>query len=299
MPKVLNSIRIRRSIQVESVLTVYHMENYVNLRPRDELYPFWQATFLLSGEGTYHTEEGEYPFHAGEVLFRRPGCSTRIEYPQNGEPVSFTIISFECHSQAMDALPRGPVKLYGEERATLLDLVRTGIRICRPLREGEPLRGFTLREDTPDEVLEFVGVSLERFLIMVSCRLAGHTLLTDESEKSNRFAEHSQTAVMIRQYLEERVCERLSIGELAGHFGLSQTVLMKLYKREYGATVMEDFTRMKVNYAKHQITHSGRNFTEIAEELGYSSQGYFSRVFRRFEGLTPTEYSRMVTKKNY
>ncbi|MGN1074787.1 MAG: helix-turn-helix domain-containing protein, partial [Eubacteriales bacterium] len=51
------------------------------------------------------------------------------------------------------------------------------------------------------------------------------------------------------------------------------------------------------DYAKNRIAHSAQNFTEIAEELGYSSAGYFSRVFRAREGVSPTEYSRMASKR--
>ena len=72
---------------------------------------------------------------------------------------------------------------------------------------------------------------------------------------------------------------------------------MKLYKREFGVPIMQDFIRMKLGYAKRQIGRGDQNFTEIAEQLGFSSAGYFSRIFRTYEGITPTEYSRLVSKK--
>ncbi|MEA4822655.1 MAG: AraC family transcriptional regulator [Clostridiaceae bacterium] len=296
MPKEINPIYIRRSFQVTTVLSVYHRENVMPAIAYDERYWFWQVTFLLNGEGTYTVDGDTYPFCAGDVLFRRPNRLSRIAYVP-GVPVSYAIISFACSSEAMQSLPARPVKLYGEERATLLDLIRTGLRICEPLRASASVQGFALKPDTPEAALEFVGVSLERFLIMVNCRLAGIDLLTDESEKSNRHTGQSQTAGAIRRYLEERVCERIRIDTLAETFGLSQTALMKLYKREFGVSVGEEFTQMKLAYAKMRIAHSALNFAEIAEELGYTSAGYFSRVFRAHEGLSPTEYSRMVSKR--
>ena len=297
MPKEMNPIHIRRSFRVATVLSVYLREQVMpSVEPYDERYRFSQVTFLLEGEGTYTAEGIVYPFRAGEVLFRRPNRTTRIAY-RRGAPVSYAIISFDCGTEVMDAFPAAPVRLYGEERATLLDLIRTLRRIGEPLRESEAAMGFALKPDTPPAALEFVGVSLERFLLMVGCRLSGIGLLTDESEKSNRHTGQSQTAGAVRRYLEERVCERIRIATLAETFGLSQTALMKLYKREFGVSIVEDFTRMKMDYAKNRIAHSAQNFTEIAEELGYSSAGYFSRVFRAREGVSPTEYSRMASKR--
>jgi len=289
-------IDIHRSFQVTSLLSVYYREQVMPTKPYDEYYPFWQVTFVLEGEGNYIADGNKWRFSAGDVFFRPPEHSSRIEYTPE-TLVSYAIISFTCDSEAMENLPRNPIKLYGEERSTLLDLIRTGLRICEPARGGSEVKGFYLKPDTPKLALEFVGVSLERFLIMVNCRLSGIYLLTDESEKSNRHTEQSQTAETIRRYLEERVCLKISIEQLAEAYGLSQTALMKLYKREFGVSVMEDFTRMKMNYAKSRIAHSPLNFTEIAEELGYSTASYFSRVFHQHEGLTPTEYSRRVSKR--
>ena len=292
-----NPIRVQRSIQVTEVLSVYRFESLKIGVPYDEQYPFWQVTFLLSGEGIYTTLGTDYPFRTGEVVFRKAGRVSRITL-SSAQPIRLAIISFTCDSTALDSLPAAPVKLYGEERTTLLDLIHTGVRICEPVRADSPMRGFVLKPDTPEAVLEFVGVSLERFLLMVRCRMEGIALLTDETEKSNRHTGLSETADAVRRYLEERVREHIRIDALAREFGLSQTALMKLYKREFGLSVLEDFTRMKMHYAKRQIVRSGLNFTQIADELGYSSVGYFSRVFHAHEGVTPTEYSRMASKRS-
>lgn len=298
VPKELNPIRIGHSIRVGEVLTFYHRSGLLPGKPYPEIYPFWQVTFLLSGRGTYSAGGESWPFSSGEVLFRRPDRETCVEYDAE-VPVSFAIISFTCEFMSPDPFPVRPVRLYGEERATLLDLIRTGVRVCEPMRAGDARRGFSVRPGTPGEVLDFIGVSLERFLLMAACRLKGITLLTDESEKSNRYAAESGTAASLRRYLETHICEPVRIPELAQEFRMSATALMKLYKREFGVPILEDHTRLRLAYAKRRIAHGTSNFAQIAEELGYSSQGYFSRVFRAHEGISPTEYSRMVSKRGF
>jgi AraC-like DNA-binding protein len=61
---------------------------------------------------------------------------------------------------------------------------------------------------------------------------------------------------------------------------------------------MEYFTRLKVDAAKQMIRENDLNFTEIADRLGFNTSQYFTTVFRRVTGMTPTEYAFSV-KANF
>ncbi|MBR5738799.1 MAG: helix-turn-helix transcriptional regulator [Lachnospiraceae bacterium] len=289
-------IPIHQSIHVESIRSVYRYEQYRISEPYEENYPFWQINFQIRGKGFYEVNGETYPLNDGDVLFRRAGRTSKI-IREFGSTANIAIISFSSDSEALDALPASPVRLYGEERATLLDLIRTGTRICTNVPISDDLEGFELKPGVPEVVLEFVGLSLERFLVMVLCRLQGHPFLTNESEKSNRHNSRSTLANELRAALETRIFGAVRLEDLAKEFGISTSGLMKLYKREFGVPIMQDFIRMKLGFAKRQIGRGDQNFTEIAEQLGFSSAGYFSRIFRTYEGITPTEYSRLVSKK--
>ena len=79
-----NPIRIQRSIQVTNVLSVYRFESLKPGTPYDEQYPFWQVTFLLSGEATYTTQGQNYPFRTGEVVSAgRSGSPASASPPTN------------------------------------------------------------------------------------------------------------------------------------------------------------------------------------------------------------------------
>ena len=60
---------------------------------------------------------------------------------------------------------------------------------------------------------------------------------------------------------------------------------------------LETITELKIAAAKEKIRCSTCNFTELAEELGFSSVNYFSKVFKAQTGMTPTEYSKHVSKR--
>ena len=58
--------------------------------------------------------------------------------------------------------------------------------------------------------------------------------------------------------------------------------------------VIEYFSKMKIDSAKHLIRIGNLNFSQIAERLGYNSIHYFSRQFKQLTGMTPTEYASSV-----
>ena len=60
---------------------------------------------------------------------------------------------------------------------------------------------------------------------------------------------------------------------------------------------MEYQTHLRINWAKQQLRYSDLSLEEIGERCGYKSQSYFSRVFRRTEGLGALEYRRRWQSK--
>jgi AraC-like DNA-binding protein len=62
---------------------------------------------------------------------------------------------------------------------------------------------------------------------------------------------------------------------------------------------MDYFTGLKLAEARRRIAAGTATFTEIAEELGFSSINYFSKVFKQKMGMTPTEYSRRLSKEYF
>ena len=59
-------------------------------------------------------------------------------------------------------------------------------------------------------------------------------------------------------------------------------------------SVIDYFVCLRIETAKEYIRNEKLNFSQIAEELGYSSQHYFSRQFRAVTGMTPTEYASSI-----
>lgn len=290
-----NHIENARTFEVSSFITAHVFQTKPEGESYWERYDFAQIFLVLRGNGTYFTEEHSYPISAG-MMFYRP-ANRRSRYEWNSQDAQFALISFVCKSAAMEEVGVEPLLLYEEESAALMDVIRTAERICEPLKENERLCGLRLKPNVPNAVLSFIYSSMERFLAMIYCRRRHIDLLLDESNKVSRYLDESRLVAEVKRYLSEQIAEQLTVHDICTHFGVSQTTLTRKFRHEVNQGVIEYFTECKIAAAKERIRKSSGSFTEISDALGFSSVNYFSKVFKAQTGMTPTEYSKHVSKR--
>lgn len=95
----------------------------------------------------------------------------------------------------------------------------------------------------------------------------------------------------IRRYMENHMAEALSLSGICREFGVSQTYLSRLFRKYAELSFNQELTKMRMEKAKELINANPEFYIkDIAALVGYSDQFYFSRVFRSYEGISPSEY---------
>ncbi len=105
--------------------------------------------------------------------------------------------------------------------------------------------------------------------------------------------QRKKTKSIISQIMEEirnRCCEDITIQMLADEFHYTPNYICMLFKKETGESFKEYLTKIRINNAKALITNSSLKVYEIAEKVGYKDPDYFTRIFRKYTGVTPTEF---------
>ena len=102
----------------------------------------------------------------------------------------------------------------------------------------------------------------------------------------------SLPVVRCQDYVRFHLDARVSLADLADHVGLNASYLSTLFKRETGLSVTEYVQRERIATAKNMLKYSDYTAQQIATALGFSSQSYFTKVFRQTTGHTPTDYRR-------
>lgn len=150
-----------------------------------------------------------------------------------------------------------------------------------------------------------IGVSIERYIEQYLKREAiiEMQLLGSLSDVKNvyqelcmRLIEKSQkTPVVgsIQRYIEKYYSNpELSLTQIAGEIGISQTYLTRLLKQELGLSFIDYLTQVRLKKAVVLMQDPHIKVYEVAEMVGYTSQHYFSNVFKKAFNVSPLDYKR-------
>ena len=92
------------------------------------------------------------------------------------------------------------------------------------------------------------------------------------------------------RYIRANLAHRLTLADIAGHVGLNPQYLSGLFRRETGMVLTDHITQVRLEQAKLLLRHSDRTIQQIAEAVGFQDPKYFSRRFKRSEGVSPRTY---------
>lgn len=91
-------------------------------------------------------------------------------------------------------------------------------------------------------------------------------------------------------YIYDHLHTRITIDDLSNHVSLNPSYLSRLFKKEVGIPISNYIQEKKIETARNMLIYSEHSLSEIASTLAFPSQSYFTEIFRKKTGLTPTEY---------
>ena len=99
-----------------------------------------------------------------------------------------------------------------------------------------------------------------------------------------------KTVSRMRHYVEEHYMEDISVLDIASAFGYSEAYFCKLFKQNFGKNFVTYLTEYRVELAKKALAELSCNVKEVGQRVGYADSNYFTKVFRRITGMSPSEY---------
>lgn len=97
-------------------------------------------------------------------------------------------------------------------------------------------------------------------------------------------------AQLAKEYISSHFHRKVTIQLICSEIGCSKSALITAFKREYGTTVNQYLTKVRLVEAVHLIENGECTIGEVAEACGFSDQSYFSKVFSARYGVPPSEY---------
>ncbi|MGN0658400.1 MAG: helix-turn-helix domain-containing protein [Emergencia sp.] len=96
----------------------------------------------------------------------------------------------------------------------------------------------------------------------------------------------------ITRYLQEHLSEEVSLSVLAEQFHLNPQYISQLFRNEIGVNFLTYLTSIRMEKAKKLLLSTSLSIAEIAERSGYGDYRVFTKVFKKSEGVTPSQYRR-------
>lgn len=107
-------------------------------------------------------------------------------------------------------------------------------------------------------------------------------------------ARHANAMHRCTQYIDAHYAERITLEDLARKVYLSVPYLSMIFKREIGSSFNQYLNQVRINKSKALLRCGSLRITDISIAVGFEDQSYFTKVFKRFTGVTPNQYrSRM------
>lgn len=99
---------------------------------------------------------------------------------------------------------------------------------------------------------------------------------------------------MAQNYISEHLTENISLSEVAEKAGVSTAYLSTLFTQHLGCGFVDYLNKMRIQYATCYMQDGGMKIYEIAYKVGFRDEKYFSRVFKKVMGQSPSEYCRSI-----
>ncbi len=97
----------------------------------------------------------------------------------------------------------------------------------------------------------------------------------------------------VHSLMQERVHEQLDLETLAASCNLSKYHFAKKYKELTGTSAINHFINLKIEYACQLLDVSSNSINQISYDVGYDDAYYFSRIFKKVMGISPSAYRKM------
>ena len=175
-----------------------------------------------------------------------------------------------------------------------------GIELAKLLREKNPdcIIIFITAYDKFDYAIEAMHIKAFDYLLkpwkeekltgLISEAIVNIKELSLENSANENLQESQKSA--IKKYIKENYKRDISAGDVAGILGYSDVYFSKIFKQLFDDTFINYLTKVRIDKAKVLLKDVGFNIKEVGASVGYTDSNYFTKVFKRAVGMSPSEY---------
>lgn len=266
----------------DKIIDGLEFESHYNSRldTQDHSHPFFELLFIMKGKLNIRIRGNEFLSKAGDMIVYLPG---EVHQEKTlSKATSFLCVRFREYN----------LKQFKLE---LPDISPAFFVFSVPGKYGivEVLNRAIVEEKSrlPGSEILRTAYFLEFFVLLTRAYMESKKMNTDQSQSG---AERISFAIdLIKKSLDKPV----KLNELADSSFLSTSYFSEVFKRKTGTSPKQFIIKEKTEKAKHMLKTTDMPLKQIAEELGYESESYFHKQFKKQALVTPMEYRQSHSSK--
>jgi len=259
-------------LYTQEVGTLQALQPHISRRTQLDSFLFF---VVLDGAGELHYEGRRYALNAGDTVFI--DCMK----PYSHQPHENALWTLKwVHFQGV-TLP-GIYKKYRD---------RGGKPVFRP-EDPVPFTELIDRcYETASGHSHIRDMELNSILAELLVCIMQQTVREGSSQKPREYTKRVQPAA-VKAYIDVHFEKKLTLESLAAQFFVDKTYLARIFKAQYDCTVMNYLYRVRVTKAKELLRFTEDTIEQVGKAVGMEDSNYFSRMFKKIEGISPGEYRR-------
>lgn len=252
-------------------------------------HPEIELTLVTEGRMIYKVNDQTFNLCKGQALF---GNSSTLHsgFMYQNQDCAYTSITFD------------PRLIYGHETSALY------LKYVKPILQNHTISAVCFDHSAPwhQEVFSILSaliriesentdaweldilIELEKFwrLLFLNCAHNGENASVDRKN-------YDRIRTMIT-FVEENYGQKMTLEDIAGTIHICKSECSRMFKKHMNISLFEFILQYRIEKSLEYLVHTSRSVNEIAEAVGFNDSNYFSKVFHKYKGCSPTEYRKNV-----
>ncbi len=279
------------AFRVTALINLSYYRFPENFEFTGESHDFWELSYVDKGQIVVQQDGNSFLLKTGETLLCKPNVFHKCRV-ESGAEACIVDIEFAMDKPLPENFDNEIIILSAEERQCMAAIIREA---SQTYAHFDNLPGAVRMEQTENMPFGSEQIICNRLeeLLIYACR--GNRCIRIDRRLIPTDLQ-VDLAEQIQSYMQEHFYEKLSLEKIAQTHCISITKLKRIFREEIGCSAITYLTNLRIKEAKHLIRKKELNFSQIAEAVGFESIHYFSTVFKKQTGMTPTEYAGSVQK---
>ncbi len=272
--------QILNRITIQQLVTLEHLDFEAGYSYPEEVHDFYEFVYIKKGSVTCNMQNKAIKLVANDFLLIPP----HKKHSYNKEDEATATVLIVCFSSSNSIIKNfsGQIKLNKAERALMQKIILEATNAFqfpfakRIVPLSKPVFGAQ----------QLVKNYIEELLILLIRNNNKSNNVQLFSSKESLFEQLSKNIIT---YLNENIYSALTLESICAHFHFSKNYLNNIFKSFTNSSIMQYYNALKINEAK-RLLRENVSISGVAHMLKMDSPNYFIKFFKRYTGLTPSQY---------